>query len=345
MMQRKVQLTGSSTLAVSLPKAWAKRYGIKPQMSLFLREGPDGSLTVSRQQESQKTQTALFDPMHFSTTTALRRAFIAKYLGGATTFSFKSDKTISAPVRTAILDQTRLLMGLEVVDETPTQINVQDFFAPKALSLEKSLRRTHDLVCAMQETLSEIIETGDSPSYQLLTKREDEVDRMRFLVLRLLNASLNSSLLLSDLNISTSDCLYYADVIRSLEKMADEAISAAEYARTGSKDKEFKKTRTALRQLNEQVLAMQRHALEAFFEKNVQKANETLLEYERLKNEHAMLGRKLAETHTPFELRAIPELVMVIARKGAHVAENALDSVLSTGSPAHATLAERTAKN
>lgn len=326
MMQRKVQLTGSSTLAVSLPKAWAKRFNIKPQMPLFLREGPDGSLTVSRQPDAHRSLEATFDLGRFPTPDLLRRAFIAKYLAGATTFSFASAKPIPTALRVAVLEQARLLPGLEIVEERPEAIHVQDFFSPRSLSLEKALQRTHDFACSMQETLSQVLESGDAALASGLSKKEDEVDRLRFLVLRLLGASLNNSALLSELKISAEESLLYAEVIRCLEKMADEAAASVELLKSAPDDKETAKARVAVRMLNEQALALQKRSLQAFFAKDAELANAVLSDFGKLRHEHALLGRKLAQSHAPYEMRAVGESVMAIARKGADVAETALDA-------------------
>jgi len=246
-------------------------------------------------------------------------------LAGSTSFRFTSAKPISKVFRKTILEESHLLIGLEVVDESEHEIHMQDFFSPRSLSLEKAMKRTHDILCHMQESISLFLETGDENLLIQTRNKDDEVDRLMFLVLRLLNASLNSSLMLAELKLSTNECIYYSFVIRVLESMADSLDSIAEHLQRAPNGKKFIPTRQTIRALNDEVLVLQRSAMKSFFERDVKKANETLDAYEKLLPKFASMSDRLHEKELSFEYRQTKNSMMWVARKAMDIADTAVD--------------------
>jgi hypothetical protein len=56
--KRRVQLTGTSTLTVSLPKAWATRNGVVPRDEILVSEEKDGSLSLRLRKTAERPRTA-----------------------------------------------------------------------------------------------------------------------------------------------------------------------------------------------------------------------------------------------------------------------------------------------
>ena len=56
MSVRRVQLTGKSTLIVSLPKKWTKKNGLKKGDSLMIKETKDGSLRITPSQTELRSE-------------------------------------------------------------------------------------------------------------------------------------------------------------------------------------------------------------------------------------------------------------------------------------------------
>ena len=80
--KRKVQLTGTSTFTVSLPKGWAKKNGITAGVEVMLTESSDGGLLVRPGQVSTEM---LSNTIHVDDKTGkneILRTLLAQYLNG-----------------------------------------------------------------------------------------------------------------------------------------------------------------------------------------------------------------------------------------------------------------------
>jgi phosphate uptake regulator len=226
---RKIQLTGSSTLSVSLPSDWTKRYGVKRGTQVYLNESGDGSLIVQPTSSKHGPVERLVDLGRYTQAQHVRRAFLAAYLSGADVVRFHSAGRISALKRKVIVEQAHQLIGVEVTEETPNLIVVQDFFSHEGLSVTKTLRRAHGLTCSMFEQLVEGIRDSDAASSLEILDKDDDVDRLRFLLRRQLNLALENTALMNELGLTAPQCLNYAIVARNIESTADKLSVMAKY--------------------------------------------------------------------------------------------------------------------
>ena len=142
-LKRIVQKTGVSTLTVSLPKSWTERTGVSKGSELFALEQPDGSLVLSQKHEEEKRESVdlAIDPL--SSKDDLIRRFYAAYLAGFDSIRIHSGSKISSSMREAVFEETRRLIGVEIVEETPNSIVIKDFFSREGLDIQKSLKRMH----------------------------------------------------------------------------------------------------------------------------------------------------------------------------------------------------------
>ena len=143
---RRIQLSGSTTLSVSLPKAWVKRFNIQKGDGVFFSDLGDGTLLLSPKSPSAAVKTVSIDVDSFSSPDDLRRTFIASYLAGNGSFVFYSKHKIHSAFQQAIFLESKRLMSLEVVEENDSKIVISDFFSHKNLSIDKALKRLHSIV-------------------------------------------------------------------------------------------------------------------------------------------------------------------------------------------------------
>ncbi|MBI3588248.1 phosphate uptake regulator PhoU [Candidatus Micrarchaeota archaeon] len=327
-VRRKVQRTGTSTLAVSLPKAWAKKYGIRQGAELFIRENGDGMLSLSPTDLSAasqpKTDLCVDD---YKDIDSLRRKFLAAYLNGFTIIRLHSKGKFPSNMRRAIIEEAHKLIGVEATEETPTTLVVQDFFSHEGLSVEKTLRRAHLLASGMCEDLLGALSSGDRRAAAVVIARDDEVDRLRFLLLRQLNLALNDSALLAALNLNTRQCVNYATVVIDLERVADKITKIAKYyAELPSKESEatkelFKK----LLELNRKVYALYSNAVKAFLGRDAALANAVIREKDGLFFARVEFDKGFAAHKAPYQYSVMLDSLMEIAEHCAEISEIAID--------------------
>ncbi|MFA5246374.1 MAG: phosphate uptake regulator PhoU [Candidatus Micrarchaeia archaeon] len=240
---RRVQLTGTSTYTISLPKEWAKRKGIAKGARLTVLESAGGSLVLDAENAEAEAMRAREEKVCIDSLKpdSLRRKFIACYIAGSHRILFYSKNTMSNSLRQVLLDETRRLIGMEVTDETGSSILVRDFYSQKELSVERAFGRMHLLVGNLFSELCATIRKENFEAAKALRLRDDEVDRLKFLILRQLNLALSDTRVLLAMGLASADCIDYAIATRNLEHIADDIAEIGMQFHDGhnSKFKEF----------------------------------------------------------------------------------------------------------
>lgn len=109
-MQRKVSLIGPSTLMVSLPSKWAKKYGVKKGDALELDEnGSELSIRTSKATTSEDLVLKINEP------SLIRRYLNSAYIEGRDKIRIISDNNIDI---NQIMRELELLTGFEVVEHS-----------------------------------------------------------------------------------------------------------------------------------------------------------------------------------------------------------------------------------
>ena len=228
MNTRRVQLTGTSTYTISLPKEWAMRQQVGRGSKLSVSESPTGSLVIGKEEHVRERDAEVGVDAFYGEN--LRRRLIALYLSGATKMRFYTyGKEMPASKREMLLEETRRLIGTEVIEETPSSITIEYFFSEKDLSIKRAFSRMHLLVGNLLEDLVKAMAKGDYESAKAVRLRDDEVDRLKFLILRQINGALLDARIMLAVGLRSIDAINYAVATRNLEHIADEITIAAGY--------------------------------------------------------------------------------------------------------------------
>ncbi len=328
---RKVQLTGTSTLSVSLPSEWVKRYHIKRGTQVTLAESADGSLLVRPQgagTPKAERELALAD---FHDAESLRRAFLAAYLSGADVIRFHAPARISTEKRRIIVAQAHMLIGVEVTEETPSLIVVQDFFSHEGLSVSKTLKRAHVLTCSMFEQLIESMESHNSKEAADIVEKDDDVDRLRFLLLRQLNLALENAAILRELGLTAHDCLNYAIVIRNLEGVADKLSTIGTYYSELNHAREDSELSSKLVGMVREGYALYQQAVRSFLSKEASSANDAIALQKTLLQQRLELEKRLSGNAKgkpiAYQYSVMLDAVMDVIDHSTEIAEATIDSL------------------
>ena len=319
--KRLVQLTGNSTLAVSLPKEWARRYNIKKGTELSISDAGNGSLVVTTDKSNGEKEKAIINVDNATNLEELRRKFIAMYLAGFELITFKSSKKISHETRQVVLTEVRRLIGLEVTDENPNEIAVQDFFSHEDLSVEKSLRRAHLLTSGMYEDFTTAFADRNSDLVTKVISRDDEIDRLKFLLLRQLSLALKDVKILREINLNANDCVNYAVIIRNIEHIADKIIKAMKYFSEVINIKLPPELNKHFESIIEETYDIYTKSLESFLKRDVKTANSVLEMRRQLITEQEVLERIIKKPDVRFQYSMILEAMIEIAGYSAEIAE------------------------
>lgn len=223
---RKIQRTGGGTFLVSLPKGWAKRSGLDRGSLVAVSERVDGRLVIDPQYGAERpSQVAVIKPTPY-----LVHEIIGQYLLGCDTIQVEARERISPEDRERVKQRSSRLIGLEIVEEDHSRIVMQCLLEPSAFPPERILRREYSIASSMhRDSITALVE-GDISLAKTVMARDEEVDRLYFLLVRILRTVIQNPYLSEKLEILPIDCLDYRLAASLVESIGDQSAQIAENA-------------------------------------------------------------------------------------------------------------------
>jgi len=116
----------------------------------------------------------------------LTRVIVGNYVLGRDQIVVTSSRRISPSHLGEIGATARILMGLGVMEEAPNRVVMQCSIDPEKFPLDTVMRRLHSLSMTMHKEAAEAFLTLDPELAEMVLRREEQADKMYWLVLRLL---------------------------------------------------------------------------------------------------------------------------------------------------------------
>jgi phosphate uptake regulator len=226
METRKVQVTGGSTFTVSLPKEWATEHGVSAGTTVeFYPEGD--SLLLTPTTETERTRGTL-DVTNLDGE-ELTRAVMTMYVSGFDVIALEATR-ITTDQRRAIREATQGLVGVEVLEETGESVVLQDLLDSSELSIHNAVTRMRLIAQSMLEDAVTALVENDTDVARDVVERDEDVDRLWFVVSRIFRSTLRSPRAAEELGVSREDCFDYHSSARQLERIADHAAKIGNLA-------------------------------------------------------------------------------------------------------------------
>jgi len=221
---RKIQKTSSGTFFVCLPKAWAEKNGLDRGTHVSISETADGTLVINSKYNVERTpQVAVITPSPL-----LDRLIIEKYLLGYDIIQVEAKDRISPLDRERVKHASTRLVGLEIVEENHSKIVMQCLLEPSTFPPQKILRREYSIVSGVHRDAVTALLEGDQELAKNVVARDNEVNRLYFLLVRILRTVIQNPGLSEKLGILPIDCLDYRLAASLVESIGDHAASIGE---------------------------------------------------------------------------------------------------------------------
>ena len=218
MIYRKVQEVGKGTLLVSLPKDWVKKYEVKKGDILVLEVDQLGNIILSLGKKKVSQSLSIIDCKQKGLKTILGEV-VGAYLLGYNRIIVSNLPQIKSSERESVRSFLSKLAGLEIVDEGKDSITAEFVTDITLLNPNKILGRMSLLTKTMFiDSISSLIKF-DMETIENVIKLDDEVDRLYFLVVRLMRSAIQSPEIMRKFNLSAIECLdhrLYASLIESI---------------------------------------------------------------------------------------------------------------------------------
>jgi len=226
---RKVQLTGGATLIVSLPKEWAKRISLSPGDEVLVVTQPDDTLVIIPRKLGRRAGVAAELAINRPTSVEeIERIFMALYIGGAETIVIKFSQEAMG-LRKQIKDFIRRrVVDMEIVEEASDRLIVQSMVSATELAVVDVAAKMLRLVGNMLKDLMAGLERDDVNMLRDIIERDDEVDRLYWLMERQLKRAAMSRHVMLELKVDDPrDLVEYVIIAKSIERMADHVCRIA----------------------------------------------------------------------------------------------------------------------
>jgi phosphate uptake regulator len=203
-----------------LPKPWAELHGLQKGSVVALSQTGDGKLLVDARYDSETSpRVAVLHPGPF-----LGREIIGAYLLGFDIIRVEDKERIGFDVQDVVRKTVSRLVGLEIVEEDYSTIVLQCLLEPSGFPPEKILRRGYAIAAGMHRDVVSAFVDGDVPLAKSVMARDDEGNRLYFLLVRILRTIIQNPSLSDSLGVSPIECLDYRLAASLVEAIGDECV-------------------------------------------------------------------------------------------------------------------------
>ncbi|MFW6017281.1 MAG: PhoU domain-containing protein [Halapricum sp.] len=326
METRKVQVTGGSTYTVSLPKEWATDNDVSAGSIVEFHSEKD-LLLLSPKDEVDRTEGTL-DITGLEKDHDLTRAVMTMYVSGFDIITLEASR-ITAAQRRVIRDATQGLVGLEVIEETSERVVLQDLLDSSELSVHNAITRMRLVSMTMLSDAVEALVEDDDEFADDVMERDDDVDRLWYMVSRVFRTVLRNPAAASDIGFPRETVFDYQSGARQLERIADHATKIARIASEVGEvtDEEAE----ALIGLKDGAIEVPELAMDALFEDDPDKAthmaNEARAMVRDVDDQSREVDNLIRELDDPQSAQLLGLVVDSLSRTadyGSNIAESAL---------------------
>lgn len=224
MYLRKLVKAGPSSHTIALPKSWIHKHGLKKGDLVYVHDFSDKALLLSPDltQETETTPRERLIEVDGKSIDSLQREITAAYLNNYSLITFTGN---SIPEKAkAIRDIIHCFVALEITEQSTKKISAKDYLNLNEISIDKTIKRVDMIIRTMFEDLL----ISPTPSSENLSLRDEDINRLYFLLVRLLKSSLQDQRIAKKLDLNNANILSSWQVIHDLENLADHLKQASE---------------------------------------------------------------------------------------------------------------------
>lgn len=223
---RTVQLTGGSTLIVSLPREWAKRAGVSKGSKLLVEVMPDNALRVTPYRgeavERATSPEVTIEAEPWTEADVVAKRVISAYIAGYKVFRITYREPNVEAIQRLKEVVTSKMMNVVVTEESEKHATVRVVGGSPDLSIGEAAGLMARHLGYMFRELVRAARDGDRRALEAVQARDDEVDRVYIAVARRLTGLLLGESPLSGSGLgSLAEAIHYYHGLKAVERIAD----------------------------------------------------------------------------------------------------------------------------
>ncbi|MBM3905526.1 MAG: phosphate uptake regulator PhoU [Thaumarchaeota archaeon] len=313
---RRLQKIGSSIL-VSLPKEWVKANHLDKSAEVELETSDNTVSITAGKTERPSKEVVISYPLPQDENIVAN--ITGAYLIGYDIIRIKARTTIPAEDREKIRNSMRRLVGMEIVEEDSSNVNVQFLLDAATLNPQKILKRISSIALGMFNDVSSSLISDDRSNLQTLSHRDDEVDRQYFLLVRLIRSTISDKRLATAFHLENIDVLDYRIAANILETTSDTLVEIANsLSNTTLSKNDLKK----IYELTKDIESIHQKSIDAFIEQNRSLAIDAIASHRKFQRKISDI-RSSIEQKNQFQIDLLDLIYMFerVSRSWADVAD------------------------
>lgn len=325
---RRVQMTGGSSFVITLPKAWIESSHIKKNDPLGVLVQPDGTLLVTRNVDGEQIQRIKEISVDNNTEPDFfLRLLIGTYIAGYSVIRITTKDRIPGNIRIKLREFSSMVIGPECVEETEKSILLKDLLNPLELPFENSLKRMFVIVRGMQHDAIESLLKDDKALADDVIDRDNDVDRLFWLIARQTNMIMQNIHLSRKMNTPIVRMLPHYQVGRIMERVGDHGVRIAHNARKLQSADIGKDLGAHILSASDAAISIFEKSVESFFTHDLKKANRMIESIHQLEENYARINEEILVLPTAIAvpIRNITDSIRRTGEYSADIAENVIN--------------------
>ena len=200
---RRVQKVGYNSLSVSIPKQYVKDMNLKQGDSLLFREDSDGTLRLIPATRARVAARAVLRAEQAGSAEMLTKLIVGAYALGYDTIEVTGRVPLDHVTVERVLGTVKRLRGMEVVESDVRHIVAQSFIDPTKFPVDSLIKRLQILVSNSLELVIASLDLVQTGSLDGMSRVQEEIDELYWLILRQLLVALNRRELASEIGIES----------------------------------------------------------------------------------------------------------------------------------------------
>ena len=222
---RRVQRTGGSSLAVTLPKAWTDAMKVHVGTALRFNDLGEGRLEISLvPSESRRPagQWLLRIDATRLPPNLLSRLLVGAYVTGQDRVQLTAQAGLSMSQRQEVGRTVGRILGMSIVGESPEGVEVQNFVDPTKYHLSRIVDQVVRLLRAELQTCLQALSGNGPKGLVELPGMEEEIDRLYLLMVRQLLIASDDFRVAREIGVESHHYqMGYRVVVKMLEEIGD----------------------------------------------------------------------------------------------------------------------------
>jgi phosphate uptake regulator len=200
---RKLQKVGYSSLSVSIPSEYAKEMNLRRGDSVLLREDADGTLRLIPTTKSKVVSKATIRTEQAGGDEMLTKLIVGSYALGYDVIEVVGKDPLDQMTVDRVVQTVKRLRGLEVVESDIRRVVAQSFIDPTKFPVDSLIKRLQILVSRSLDYVVDALDLKQTGRLNEVTRVQEEIDELYWLILRQLLVALNRRELASEIGIES----------------------------------------------------------------------------------------------------------------------------------------------